>query len=174
MGRTNEKLWEQAKSEAKAKMGGKHCSTCGELKPLELFTSNKSQPSGYMTYCKACNNERNKRYRKSESNLERASKRIFSYLSRRVREKGFELDFDYHFLEELYKRQEGLCAYTKVPLDLQAGTPNTLSVDRVDSSKGYLKTNVKLVTWVVNNCKQDLSLADFRDLCEKVLKNGAQ
>jgi hypothetical protein len=31
MGRTNEKLWEQAKSEAKAKMGGKHSARAMQL-----------------------------------------------------------------------------------------------------------------------------------------------
>jgi hypothetical protein len=56
-------------------------------------------------------------------------------------------------------------------LELNAGYSTTLSVDRVDSSKGYTKDNVVLTTWEVNNCKQDLDLKDFAILCEKVLKN---
>jgi hypothetical protein len=171
MARTNPDLWEKAKSEAKSKMGGKHCTTCREFKPLTDFTANKSQESGYMGYCKACNNERNKRYRKQEATLDRACKRVYSYLHRRVRSKGFDLDFDSKYLEELFNVQEGLCAYTGDILELNAGYRNTLSVDRVDSSKGYIKDNVVLTTWEVNNCKQDLSLEDFRSLCERVLKN---
>lgn len=171
MARSNPALWEKAKSEAKAKMGGKHCITCGEYKELEDFTSNKSQPSGKMSYCKACNNARNKRYRKAEATLDSATKRVYSYLCRRVRVKGHDLDFGYQYLMELYGTQKGLCAYTGDILELNAGYSTTLSVDRVDSSKGYTKDNVVLTTWEVNNCKQDLDLKDFTTLCEKVLKN---
>ena len=171
MGRTNEKLWESAKAEAKSKMGGKHCSVCKEYKPLEDFTSNKSQLSGKMGYCKACNSERNKKYRQDTKSLPRACKRVYGYLSRRVREKNLELDFEASYLEELYRIQKGLCAYTKEKLEIASGRHNTLSVDRIDSSKGYTKDNVCLTTWRVNNCKQDLSLFDFVELCKKVVQN---
>lgn len=172
MGRTNEKLWESAKAEAKSKMGGKHCTVCKEFKVLEDFTSNKSQNTGKMGYCKACNNSRNKKYRQDSENLERACKRVYGYLSRRVRDKGFDLDFQYNFLLELYQTQNGKCAYTNEPLEICAGKQNTLSVDRIDSSKGYIKSNVCLTTWRVNNCKQNLSLFDFVELCKKVVENA--
>lgn len=150
----------------------KVCSVCKVEKKLEEFTANKNQPSGYMGYCKDCNNERNKRYRKGPTTLNRACKRIFSYLTRRCRVKGFDLDISVEYLEELFEKQNGLCLYTNEPLELSAGKVNTLSVDRIDSSKGYVKENIALTTWQVNNCKQDLSLDDFISLCEKVYKNG--
>jgi hypothetical protein len=171
MARTNEKLWEQSKAQAKAKMGGKHCTTCGEFKTLFEFTANRNQDSGYMGYCKACNNARNKRYRKQEATLQSACKRVYSYLLRRVRVKNFELDFNATHLEKLFEVQNGLCAYTGESLELNAGYSNTLSVDRVNSSKGYTKDNIVLTTWEVNNCKQDLSLERFKALCAKVVEH---
>lgn len=150
----------------------KTCSTCKTEKPLNAFTKSKAQKTGYMGYCKACNTERNKRYRKDEATLERACSRVFSYLSRRVKEKGYQLDFDAKFLEELYKKQNGKCSFTGDPLELGSGSRRTLSVDRTNSSLGYLKENVTLVTWEVNNCKQDLSVEEFRELCRKVLLHG--
>jgi hypothetical protein len=150
----------------------KICSTCKVEKFILDFTANKNQPSGYMCYCKSCNNERNKKYRKGPTSLKTACKRIFSYLNKRHKNKGHELDFSAEFLEELYKKQEGLCAYTKEVLELSAGKLNTLSVDRVDSAKGYIKENVVLTTWVVNNAKQDMPLDYFISMCEKVYKNG--
>ena len=36
--------------------GHKWCLECGEVKPLDQFPRNKSQRSGYMTYCKPCHN----------------------------------------------------------------------------------------------------------------------
>jgi len=172
MGRSNPELWEKSKEKAKAKMGGKHCTTCKEQKPLEEFTSNKSKSDGKMGYCKTCNNLRNKAYRKIEGNLEVSCKRVFGYLSRRVKAKNLKLNFSFEFLMELYIIQKGLCAYTNEPLELPAGSSNTLSVDRIDSSKGYTKDNVCLTTWKVNNCKQALSLFDFVDLCKRVVENA--
>lgn len=159
MGRTNE-------PEVKV------CTTCKKEKVLTEFTANKSQKTGYMCYCKECNNERNKKYRKEEVSLERACKRIFSYLNKRARLKNFTLDFSYEYLVELYETQNGVCSYTKEQLNLSAGHKNTISVDRIDSSKGYTKDNVVLTTWAVNNCKQDLSMQDFVNLCELVCKNA--
>ncbi len=150
----------------------KICSTCKVSKPLNQFTSNRNQPSGYMCYCKACNNERNKTYRRDPNNLTRACIRVFGYIKRRSRVKGIDLDIDADFIEELYKTQFGHCAYTGDKLSLQAGLPTTLSVDRVDSSLGYIKSNVKLVTWEVNNVKQNLAMDSFVLLCKKVIDHG--
>lgn len=149
----------------------KVCSTCKVEKPIEEFTSNKSMPSGFMSYCKDCNNKRNKIYRSNNTNLTRACKRVFSYINRRGRVKSIEVEIDYIFIMNLYESQKGLCAYTKEKLELGSGKHNTLSVDRIDSSLGYLKNNVVLTTWQVNNCKQSLSLKEFRDLCRKIIQN---
>lgn len=171
MVRSNPQLWEKSKSEAKAKLGGKHCTTCKEYKDISEFTANRSQASGYMGYCKDCNNSRNKRYRKQEANIQSGCKRLYSYLTRRVRVKNLDLDFDAVYLEGLFNIQGGKCAYTGEKLELNAGYSNTFSVDRVDSSLGYTKDNIVLTTWEVNNCKQDLSLERFKNLCSKVISH---
>jgi hypothetical protein len=104
-------------------------------------------------------------------NLERACKRLLGYIARRVRTKGHEIDFDSTYLEELFLKQEGLCYYTKDEMKLGANSPKTLSVDRINSDLGYLKSNVCLTTWEVNNCKQHLSVGNFLALCQKVVDN---
>jgi len=167
--KTKPALWEKAKAEAKAIR--KVCSTCKVEKLLIDFTSNKFMPTGYMTYCKDCNNKRNKRYRGDNTNLTRACKRVFGYLSRRCRVKSMVVDIDYQYIEHLYNLQGGLCAYTKDKLELGSNSNNTLSIDRIDSSLGYIKSNIVLTTWKVNNCKQDLSLQEFKELCKKVIEN---
>ena len=73
----------------------KVCSTCKVEKPIEEFTSNKSMPSGFMSYCKDCNNKRNKIYRSNNTNLTRACKRVFSYINRRGKVKSIEVEIDY-------------------------------------------------------------------------------
>ena len=150
----------------------KTCSTCKIEKPISEFTGNKNQPSGYMCYCKSCNSKRNKKYREDPENLTKACKRIYGYISRRIRLKGLDNDFNASFIKDLYNRQNGVCAYTGDKLSLRSGLPSTLSVDRINSSLGYTKDNVTLVTWEVNNAKQDSSMDGFVSLCKKVLDHG--
>lgn len=50
------------------------------------------------------------------------------------------------------------------------GRVNTnLSVDRIDSTKGYSKENVQLVCMAANQMKNDLSMEEFVEMCEAVL-----
>lgn len=41
-------------------------------------------------------------------------------------------------------------------------SPERLSLDRKDSTKGYIKSNVVWCCWQANNMKQDLSMDDFK------------
>lgn len=50
---------------------------------------------------------------------------------------------------------------------------NNLSLDRIDSKKGYVKDNIQLVTEIVNNSKSDLSNDDYIEWCRKI-KYGFQ
>jgi hypothetical protein len=74
-------------------------------------------------------------------------------------------------LEELWNKQEGLCAYSGEPLTHEANLPNTVSLDRIDSSKDYLLGNVQLVCAIVNRMKMDMTEVSFIDFCEKITNN---
>ena len=151
----------------------KRCSTCRRRKPLGEFTKNKSQKSGYMCYCKACHNKRNNSVRKDCLSISTACKRLHWYIKNRIRRKNRDLEFGPEFIEELYNLQNGRCAYTGDVLEIRAGFSNTMSVDRIDSSIGYTKDNIRLVTWEVNKAKMDSTMSDFVLLCKKVAKHGS-
>lgn len=71
------------------------------------------------------------------------------------------------FLKKLYEKQNGKCAISGMPLELQIGTgkpnPNKCSVDRIDSNRGYNHRNVWLVCWWVNQMKMDMSMETFKE-----------
>ena len=55
----------------------KKCNKCGEIKSLEEFSKNKSSKDGLKTQCKACENQRSKRY--YEANREKIAEQKKQY-----------------------------------------------------------------------------------------------
>lgn len=61
-----------------------------------------------------------------------------------------------------------VCAYTGEVLTLERNKLNIVSVDRIDSNKGYTKDNVVFCCSIINIMKTYLTVAEFRDWCTKV------
>ena len=78
---------------------------------------------------------------------------------------------------ELLEKQNGLCAISKVPLTC-IKIPNNdkvltnLSIDRVDSSRGYELDNIQLVCAIVNIMKSNLSMTEFNWWIKEIAKNA--
>ena len=77
----------------------------------------------------------------------------------------------------LFLKQKGKCALSGKELILaenrykfNTGHKNA-SLDRIDSSKGYIEGNVQWVDKFVNLMKRELSQEDFIDICKKTYKN---
>jgi len=57
---------------------------------------------------------------------------------------------------ELWKKQDGLCALTNLPMQHHpAYSDMNASMDRIEGSIGYVIDNVQLVCWRVNEMKND-------------------
>jgi len=81
-----------------------------------------------------------------------------------------------HLYDLFYKKQEEKCALTGVSLHI-ANTvegdkrgESTASLDRIDSSFGYVKGNVQWVHKEINKMKMDLKEDRFIELCGLVAK----
>ena len=84
------------------------------------------------------------------------------------------LDFQLtrEYLDELFEKQDKKCVYTKY--DLFFGNNQirgTASLDRIDSSKGYIEGNVQWVHKDVNTIKWDLSHNRFLEICQLITEN---
>lgn len=83
-------------------------------------------------------------------------------------------------LEELWNKQEGLCAYTKLPLilathqNLKKNIPkwNLASVDRIDSNKGYEKDNIQFVSRTINYAKNDMTHEETINFLQYIKENA--
>ena len=73
---------------------------------------------------------------------------------RRALAKGRDFDLKVSDLRELGEKQGWRCALTGLSFDLQTGEawarPRALAIDRIDSRKGYVKENVRLVVHAIN------------------------
>lgn len=76
------------------------------------------------------------------------------------------------FLEELYYKQEGKCAITKQIMTFtqeQGRCQTNISIDRIDSSVGYLESNVQLVCHKVNTMKGEDPESDLKQWAHRIL-----
>lgn len=112
----------------------------------------------------------------SES-LERYLRRTAAGARSRAKRRGLPCDITADYLVELYKKQEGKCARTGVPLELSNPTayrrvaPNTISIDRVDSLLGYTRDNIELVTSAFNVAKNTTTHEELYELCKLYIRN---
>ena len=149
----------------------KKCGHCGHTKPISEFHKDKTKKFGVGSTCKECAKKISKEYyykhsdhikRRvtcySETYVPRHSREIDSRLrnlhtNARGRTKEFSISVEDVY--DLWRNQEGRCAYTKLPLLATANQFNTVSLDRIDSSKGYIVGNVQLVCAAINKMKQE-------------------
>ena len=87
----------------------------------------------------------------------------------RARNSGMKYDIDWKYLLSIYT---GRCALTGIYFDLWGDVgkgkknPYTVSLDRIDSTRGYTKDNVRLVLWAVNWALSDWGEEVFDTICE--------
>lgn len=76
-------------------------------------------------------------------------------------------------LFSLYEIQEGLCAISGVRMTFeQSGgrVATNISIDRIDSSLGYLPENIQLVCSLVNTMKREYSTEELISWCKTIVE----
>lgn len=82
--------------------------------------------------------------------------------------RGLACNIDLDYLKSVLVYQDGLCFYTGEPLNTIAQHPYCLSLDRHDSSQGYIRGNVVLCGWIVNKMKQNVPFEQFIEVCGRL------
>ena len=98
----------------------------------------------------------------------------FRTLLKSCRNRTKEFDLDLPYLKELWESQNGKCAVTGVALELKDSYNKNYqaSIDRIDSSKGYIKGNIRFTSVSVNWLKSNLDdnhLMEFFQICKMVV-----
>ena len=90
---------------------------------------------------------------------------------KRALKKHLSFNITKEYLKELWKLQNGKCALTGLSMTCSIGNNGSnynMSVDRIDSSKGYVKNNIQLVCNIVNTMKTNLPMEEFIHLCKLI------
>jgi len=145
---------------------------CGETLVENFYKTNKSK-------CKKCLITYQKKHIKENPNI--INQRYLAAKHRSIR-KGLEFSIDESYIHDLLKEQNNRCKYSGILLDTTTigddtknktiMNYNTLSIDRLDSTEGYIEGNIVLVTSIVNTMKNNLTEEEFLSLIETIyLKN---
>lgn len=83
--------------------------------------------------------------------------------------RGIYWGVSFEYIAQLLIDQDFQCALTGRPIEAME-LNNAASLDRIDSSLGYIEGNLQWVTSMVNMCKQQYTQQEFLDMCEDVVK----
>lgn len=94
----------------------------------------------------------------------------------RAKRRHHEVNLDLEYLQEVWNKQNGKCSYSGVilqkPLYRKKNDPRYVaSLDRIDSSKGYVKGNIQFVSASINYMKSFLSHEQTVELCKTIAKH---
>jgi len=94
---------------------------------------------------------------------------------RGAQDRGIEFSLTMPYVWDLFEKQGRKCALSGVPLVFGVANNNSLttaSIDRIDSSKGYVVGNVQWVHKKINIMKHTSSTKDFIEWCNKVVSHN--
>lgn len=154
------------------------CKGCHKEIQFENLAKDKRHPDGVLPWCKPCKAaqvrkapsydrfrlKNNEKYRLNEACREERKAKAAKYrdesmervlwhkLRTRSRKMGVVCD-----LEESDIIVPKFCPLTNIPISRGASTPkdNSPSVDRIDNSKGYVKGNIRVISYLANRMKSN-------------------
>lgn len=159
------------------------CTNCLKYKvPGEFYrASNLKHRLQKEYFCKDCRKLTKKRdynkdkiYKlKSRSTIDSFIKSLLSHSKSRSIKKGYDFNLTYNYLKTLYESKGGICSLTGIKMTNILGkgrVATNISIDRIDSSKGYVEGNIQLICFITNIMKQDTSLEEFFEWVTKIYK----
>jgi hypothetical protein len=143
---------------------------CGKYKSI----SSKNITLGFTTSC-GCKRQKKGKSNHSWRGYEEISGNFWKTIVHGAKTRKIELKISMDYIWELFIQQNRKCALTGMPLIFRSKSgisDGTASLDRIDSSKGYVVGNVQWVHKDVNTVKWDLTLDNFFRVCKMVVEHN--
>jgi hypothetical protein len=106
----------------------------------------------------------------------RKTPRFNLYSTLRLAKKRAEVTIDVEYLLNLFEEQKGFCALSGIKMTWATGKtePTSISIDRIDNSKGYIPGNVRLICVVVNAFKSTQTDDELYEFAKTLVENMAK
>lgn len=143
----------------------KPCPDCGKMQSY-LRKNYAKESLRLKKLCKSCSNKKTDNCHRGWHKGIRVS--WFNKFKTGAETRNIEWDLSLDYIAGLMEQQGKKCALTGWSIEFpESGHPQNApaSLDRVDSSKGYIGGNVQLVTRHVNMMKQQYSQDEFISVC---------
>lgn len=166
----------------------KHCKKCDKILPVFSFTKNSASKDGLQAVCRSCDNlrqqkrrvekrkelqEYGKKYRQKHiDDMDFRLQGLLNASRARAREKNREHTLTKQDLHELFPK-DGCCPIFGFKLEWNGSgfRETSPSIDRIDSTKGYTKDNIQIISWKANRIKGYASVEELEVLLA-YLKQG--
>jgi len=144
----------------------KLCPKCNIIKKRKQFGT-----LGKKLYCNSClyiqykdkKIKRTKEYSRLKYRTIQWEKRVFNLIKPRSLKYNENIDFDEKYLLYLFNKQNQKCYYLNIPLSLDIGKLNSISIDRKNSKIGYIKNNIVICSVFANLGKNNKSYEEMKE-----------
>lgn len=127
----------------------KVCRTCLKQVPRIQFGLGKNEKDGLQAHCKPCERARH---------VKNPARQMLANARSRAKRMGWEFNLE---IEDVVV--PNVCPV--LGIELRVGhnqSPNSPSLDRIDNSRGYVKGNVRVISWRANDLKANATLEEMR------------
>jgi hypothetical protein len=152
----------------------KVCNICNAIRDVDLFFNKRSASAdGYHYTCSLCRKVRRKQLYKANPELYKnqvknwkknnIEKTMIKHIKKSARERGLEFNLE---LTDMVVPKICPVLGTKLEVNQDKARHNSPSVDRIDSSKGYIKGNIRIISWRANNVKGNSTIEELEAVLE--------
>ena len=168
------------------KLGTCQCDNCGIEFKKPQSEINRNQKLGRKNFCsRTCvgkNNTKNfgegvNRYNISQHSGSRKDNLTkFRYHFRNILKRDKQIDVTIEDLKLIWENQRGICPYLGIELHLNSygkikkDPIISASLDRIDSSKGYVRGNLQWISRAMNYLKNDMSEQQVLEIMDLIYK----
>lgn len=107
----------------------------------------------------------------SNNTVAKRANRLLSAAQRRARRKGIQLTIKVEDIAPALNR--GVCAATGIPFVMDIGkgsSPYSPTIDRIDPNVGYIPTNIRVVVFIYNVCRNEWGDEVVIDFAKRLLQ----
>lgn len=155
----------------------KRCYRCKNLKDISLFHRDKNCKDGHSYECKECRHISSSLRNRTIEGKEKDRNRKIKHKEKRLwygaktRAKEFHLDFDITPNDIVIP---DICPVLGIPIirDARGRSDGSPTIDRIDSTRGYTKDNICVISNKANTIKNNGTIEDHLKIIEYMRNHG--